>query len=109
LSPEPIPVPRLGVAHDRPVKRGNSSHPNSTTNRPSAQARVNYLAHRAPEDDRPLYISISNALSSILGILIAAILGLVAHLHDVELPIIVLTALIGIVSILAPRLLRDNA
>jgi MFS family permease len=43
------------------------------------QASRTYLALMTPEDERPLYLAINNALLGVLAVFVSGLIGVVAH------------------------------
>lgn len=71
------------------------------------QGRQMYLSIRTPENDRPIYISIADALMSTIGIGIALFLGWAAQLTDIFNPLLALIALNMTAAVYALEVFRD--
>ena len=52
-----------------------------------------YMVERAPDSERPTFIAVANAVVGSLGVLLAFVLGSLAHLQDVSWPIFAIVAL----------------
>jgi MFS family permease len=54
------------------------------------QARNRYLSVRAPGAHRPLMLAVSSALLACASIVVAVIVGIAGHLHDIRTPLVIL-------------------
>ncbi|MEM7021676.1 MAG: MFS transporter [Pseudomonadota bacterium] len=57
------------------------------------QARSRQLSVRAPAKDRPALVAFSSGAMALTGILVALVIGLAGHLHDITTPLYILVAL----------------
>ena len=52
-----------------------------------------YLVNATPDDKRPYYVAVSNAMAGVVGVVLAFLFGAMAHLHGVVWPVVLIVGL----------------
>ena len=75
----------------------------------SYQGRTRALLSRASERGRPTLIALGSALMAAAGVVVALVLGLVGHLHDIRTPLVILILLNIAAALYVPHALAAKA